>query len=265
MNYILTFCFATILSLTNCQANEKVKTKVNIQDKNQNYIELSGQLLQSIIDNEPTAEIEKKLQSVSTKILSGQLQTDVDKKVFWINVYNAYIQLLLIENPNLYEDRGDFFKKERITIAGEQLSFDEIEHGIIRSSKIKLSLGLLRNPFVGKFERTFRTKETDPRVHFALNCGAKSCPLVAVYQVEGFENKIEAVAKDFLSKTTRFERNENSVYITSLFSWFRGDFGGKRGIVKFLKKYNQIPEDSNPELTFTKYDWTLSLGNYYHE
>tara|TARA_R110002049_G_scaffold122342_1_gene277169 strand:- start:1345 stop:2136 length:792 start_codon:yes stop_codon:yes gene_type:complete len=263
MNYLITFCTLVLLSFTTCQA----ETEFKLQNSNeeQNYVELSAKLLQSIIDNKPTTEIEKKLQSVSVDFLSNQLKTDIEKKVFWINIYNSYIQLLLSKEPSLYENRGAFFKEEIIVIAGKALSFDNIEHGIIRSSKIKLSLGLLRNPFVGNYEKTFRTKVIDERIHFALNCGAKSCPLVAVYEVNGFDQKIDAVAKNFLDKTTTYKSEEDAVYITSLFSWFRGDFGGMNGVIKFLKKYNQIPNKSNPNINFTTYDWTLSLGNYYDE
>ncbi|MBR9832163.1 DUF547 domain-containing protein [bacterium] len=230
-----------------------------------NYIELSAKLLENLIQNNETTSIQTQLATVTVEELSNQLTNDTEKKVFWINVYNAHIQIILKENPDLYEDRGAFFKKKQITIAGEILSFDDIEHGIIRSSTIKLSWGLLKNPFVGQYERTFRTNETDPRIHFALNCGAKSCPLVAVYHEEGFEKKIDAVAINFLKKETNYNIESNKVKITPLFSWFRGDFGGKKGIKKFLINYKLIQGNTDPELVFLDYDWTLSLGNYYAE
>jgi len=230
-----------------------------------NYIELSAKLLENLIQNNETTSIQAQLATVTVEELSNQLTNDTEKKAFWINVYNAHIQIILKENPDLYQDRGAFFKKKQITVAGEILSFDDIEHGIIRGSTIKLSWGLLKNPFVGQYERTFRTNETDPRIHFALNCGAKSCPLVAVYQVDNFEDKIDAVAKKFLLKETSYKDDLNQVLVTPLFSWFRGDFGGKSGVIQFLKSYSLIPSESNPELVFLDYDWKLSLGNYYAE
>jgi len=266
------FRFITILLLTimtSCQTKVKAESFESSKKTSPNseisYIELSAQLLEKIIANQETASIQTQLATVSVEELSAQLSNDIQKKAFWINVYNAHIQIILNENPDLYKDRGAFFKKEQITIAGELLSFDDIEHGIIRSSTIKLSWGLLKNPFVGKYERTFRTDDTDPRVHFALNCGAKSCPLVAIYYPENFDKKIDAVVINFLKKETTYKKTENKVMITPLFSWFRGDFDGKNGIKKFLKNYQLIPEDSDPELIFIDYDWTLSLGNYYEE
>jgi hypothetical protein len=264
MKKLIVLSFALQLILTNCGATNVTESNTTGNEK-ENYIQLSSDLIQAIIKGEETEVFQQKLANVPKDVLANQLSTDKVKKVFWINVYNAYIQLILSENPSLYEDRGAFFKMKQIDIAGKSLSFDDIEHGIIRSSTMKLSLGLLKNPFVGKYERTFRTKNTDPRIHFALNCGAKSCPLVAAYQVENFNSKIDAVALNFLSETTTYDSTLNKVTTTSLFSWFRGDFGGKKGIRKFLKDYDLIPEDRKPELVFAPYNWELSLGNYYEE
>lgn len=261
IKYILIVLFALI---TSCQNHIKAEISPSI-DTDINYIKLSAQLIENIKSYKETESIQAQLASVSIQELSSQLVNDTDKKVFWINIYNGHIQLILKDNPDLYKDRGAFFKKKQITIAGELLSFDDIEHGIIRSSTIKLSWGLLKNPFVGSYERTFRTNETDPRIHFALNCGAKSCPLVAVYHVENYEDKIDAVAKQFLLKAIIYKEEAKQVKVTPLFSWFRGDFGGKKGIIQFLKDNSLIPDESNPELVFLDYDWTLSLGNYYAE
>ncbi len=252
------------LFLTNCGAANVTESKTTAAEE-VNYIQLSTELIQSVMKGTSTDSLQQKLANVPMDVLANQLSTDKEKKVFWINVYNAYIQLILSEKPSLYDDRGAFFKMKQIEIAGKLLSFDDIEHGIIRSSTIKLSLGLLKNPFVGKYERTFRTKNTDPRIHFALNCGAKSCPLVAAYQVENFNSKIDAVAVNFLNKTTNYDSMLNKVTTTSLFSWFRGDFGGKKGIRKFLNDYELIPNDRKPELDFAPYNWELSLGNYYEK
>lgn len=220
-------------------------------------------LLEAVKNNTNTVSLQNSLAEINEDTLSNYLITDNQKKAFWINIYNAHIQIFLNKTPELFENRGKFFGNKRIKLAGRELSFDDIEHGIIRSSKFKLALGLIKNPFAGKFEKKFRTDKTDGRVHFALNCGAKSCPLVAVYDAKNFDQKIDEVAKSFLNKVCTFNKEDNTVYVTSLFSWFRGDFGGKSGTLKFLKKFEIIPEDTKPSISYETYDWTLSLGNYY--
>lgn len=227
-----------------------------------NYLTVAKQLVQAAKDKTPYKDLQQQLAEADRKALLQQLNNDNARKAFWINVYNAHIQFFLTEKPELIEKKGAFFGNKRMTIAGQSLSFDDMEHGIIRSSYPKLSLGLFRKWFVGKFERQFRVKKRDGRIHFALNCGAKSCPPVAIYELARLDEQLDKASQLHLEKTSEYKEEENTVYVTTLFSWFRGDFGRKKGVKKFLKRYDIIPKDSNPNLQFTKYDWTLDLDNY---
>lgn len=253
----------SILLISSSCNNQKRLTESNKANENNQYILQSIALLEAVKTEQETSETRKELAEVDSDTLAYYLLSDNQKKAFWINIYNAHIQIFLNENPKLFENRGKFFSAKRITIAGKELSFDDIEHGIIRGSQFKLALGLVKNPFAGEFEKKFRTKKTDGRIHFALNCGAKSCPLVASYDAQNFENKIDTVAQHFLEQVCHYNEKEEKVYVTSLFSWFRGDFGGKSGTLSFLKNYGIIPENAKPSIEYNTYDWTLSLGNYY--
>ena len=235
------------------------------ENPNNKYIKLSMNLLIAVKANKDTKLIQEELKIIEPDTLANYLITDEQKKAFWINIYNAHIQILLTDHPEYYEDRGKFFGSDLFMVAKQNLSFDKVEHGYIRGSKIKLSLGLIKDPFVGKVERMFRTNKEDGRVHFALNCGAKSCPLVAIYDAKDFNSKTDEVAKSFLHKFSTYKKEENKVYTTSLFSWFRGDFDGKQGIKALLKKYEVIPAESDPKIEYNSYDWTLDLGNYYEK
>ncbi len=53
----------------------------------------------------------------------------------WLNIYNAFVQKLLTDNPGKFKKRNSFFSDQQITLAGRQLSLDDIEHGILRRSK----------------------------------------------------------------------------------------------------------------------------------
>ena len=77
----------------------------------------------------------KDLARVRQQALKDELDSENKAKAFWINIYNTFAQYLLKDNPGYYEDRNDFFGEELITIAGQKLSLDDIEHGIIRRSK----------------------------------------------------------------------------------------------------------------------------------
>jgi hypothetical protein len=226
-----------------------------------NYQLVSQQLLQQIIDGS-FYENEVKILSKSTlDELTNQLKTDREKIAFWVNIYNAFIQISLYENPKLYKNKAVFFSEKRIKIGGETLSFDDIEHGILRKSKIKISWGYLRKWFCPKWERKLRVENVDWRIHFALNCGAKSCPPVAIYDVENLDNQLDFMTKAYLEEQTSYDSVSKTVSTSVLMSWFRGDFGGKNGAKKILFTYKITPEKPN-RLDYKKYDWALFLGNY---
>jgi len=258
MRFIYTTVFGFLLILSQLS----LKAQGNIKNETNEYVKLSMQLLGAVKDKKDYSIYTKKMDDLSLDKLGDALVTDQQIKAFWINTYNAYVQILLTENPALFEDRGDFFKKDRVSIGGEKFSFDFIEHGVIRGSKVKLSMGFLKDPFAGELEKKFRVEETDGRVHFALNCGAKSCPYIAVFSAVNLNNELDAIAKQFLSRTTVYEPENNVANVTTLFSWFKGDFSDKGGPVGTLKLYQVIPKDADPKINYKEYDWTLALGNY---
>ncbi len=227
------------------------------------FNQLSEQFLQRLINNEDTAEIRNGLANTSLQELEEGLKTDTQKLAFWVNIYNAYILEILRDDPDKYNDRRSFFKAEQIPIAGEMLSFEKIEHGIIRKSQWPYGLGLIRKWFPDKFERRLRVSERDFRIHFALNCGAKDCPPVAIYTPERLEEQFDKGTKKYLERTTTYEGSENLARVTSLFNWFRGDFGCKKGVRRILKDYGVVPRDAGRfQIEYKNYDWTLDLNNF---
>ncbi|HHM21829.1 MAG TPA: DUF547 domain-containing protein [Bacteroidetes bacterium] len=225
------------------------------------YTGKSTQLIKAVLNGEETKKLREELAGVSAKVLAAELHNDQARKTFWINVYNAHIRLLLREDPSLFDDKANFFKTPRVTIAGKKLSFDEIEHGIIRHSKAKFGLGIFPKLCPSKFERMFRVKKTDPRIHFALNCGARSCPPVVAYEYDRFEQQIDESVRRLLARTTHFDKEKNEVQIIALFSWFRGDWGSRKKVRQFLQKYGALPPDAKPSIKYGKYDWTLYIGD----
>src|SRR6056297_80872 len=231
------------------------------------YAELSKQLIEALRDEQPYFMITRRLANVPEDELYRNLDSEPEKKAFWINIYNAYVQILLLENPDLFEDRNswfgyNFFTTPQVTIAGKELSFDDIEHGIMRRSKIKLSLGYLNQWFVDDFIERFWWDEIDPRIHFVLNCGAASCPYIAPFDPDRVEEQLRIGAKEYLEDTTDYYPDDKEVEVTRLISWIRGDFGGVDGAIEMIKSYGIIPEDADPSVDFKEYDWTLELGNY---
>ena len=229
--------------------------------KSIDYVDVSKNLLQNIMNKTSYEKEVNILANSSLNNLVNQLNTDSQKIAFWVNVYNSYIQISLAKNPDLYKDRSSFFSKPQIKIAGTVLSFDDIEHGIIRKSKVKISLGYMRKWFRAKWERKLRVNTIDWRIHFALNCGAKSCPPVAIYSSENLNKELDFMTQEYLKEQTTFNKNTETANTTVLFSWFRADFGGLNAIKQILLDYKITPIKSK-KINFKEYDWTLLLDNF---
>ena len=184
--------FGLIIQTSALNANSEIA-----QDSlnNMSYTELSMELVKAVRDGKDIATFTEMLADVSQDELYASLDSEHKKKAFWMNIYNAYVQILLLENPDLFDDRNswfgyNFFTTPQIEIARKELSFDDIEHGIMRRSKIKLSMGYLDQWGVDDFVERFWWDEVDPRIHFALNCGAASCPYIAVFDPARIEEQL---------------------------------------------------------------------------
>jgi hypothetical protein len=229
------------------------------------YMKLSQDLLYAAKTGDSVEAFTQQLANANEVDLARQLSSEAQKTAFWLNIYNAYTQYQLRQNPDQYKKRSRFYKAKFIRIAGKNMSLDKVEHGILRRSKVKWSLGYLNKWFPSKFEKRFRVSKVDWRIHFALNCGAKSCPPIAFYKPEQLERQLELSTQNYLKSDAAFDATANKVGVPILMSWFRGDFGGKKNILPILKKYNIIPADAKPTIYFKKYDWSLYLNNFKNE
>ena len=131
----------------------------------------------------------------------------------------------------------------------------------LRRCQYKYSFGFFKNIFTPNFIKKKAVDNLDYRIHFALNCGAKDCPPVAVFSAENLDKEFDFMTKNYLKEQTTYNAETKTATSVSLFSWFRADFGGLCGAKKILAEYGATPEEPK-ELEFTNYDWTLSLGNF---
>lgn len=157
---------------------------------------------------------------------------------YWINIYNASTIYLVIKKfpirsiieINEREPWGYKFVKS----GGEVYTLNQIEHQIIRP----------------KFK--------DPRIHFALNCAAKSCPrlLNAAYIGETLEDQLEKMTLDFINDAQKNTISPSIVQVSKLFEWYHDDFGN---VNAFINKYSIVKIASDANITFKPYDWSLNM------
>jgi hypothetical protein len=224
-------------------------------------VELSIELVSMVRYGANTDKALEVLARFSEDQLQTGLMQDADRTAFWLNVYNAVVQLALKADSSAYASRGRFFRTKRVVVAGKMLSLDDIEHGLLRRSKIKWSGGYLQR-WAGRFERKFRVDQLDWRIHFALNCGAASCPPILAYVPAELDAQLNLATQLYLSSEVQYDVAQNEVQLPRIFHWFRADFEGKRGIRNLLAERQLIPTGSTPKIAFKPYHWELHLQHY---
>lgn len=225
----------------------------------QDYLnKLSEELLLKVKMKKHTAAIRLELESLDPILLETSLSGDHKKMAFWINVYNAYYQIIRKEE-NL--SKSAVYSKKLFSIAGELLSLDDVEHGILRRYRYKYSLGYFANLWTSKFVKKHAVEKLDYRIHFALNCGAESCPPIAFYNVKDIDEQLKRATQGFLDVESEFDDQKKIVHTTALFKWFYADFGGRNGIGSIFKE--QLNKDiSQYKIKYKKYSWEDALHNF---
>ncbi len=223
-----------------------------------NITKLSEELLLAVKTNKDISLHLKKLETLHQNTFENQLKNDDDKKAFWINIYNAFFQVLRqIKNV----DKSKIYTAKEIKLAQQYWSLDDIEHGILRKYRYKYSLGYFPQLFPDKKIKKIAVSSIDYRIHFALNCGAESCPPIRFYSAEKINEQLDLATISFLESETEIFQEKKEIHISKLFKWFLGDFKSYKGIRNILKKYLDI-NTKGYKIIFKPYSWKEQLNNY---
>lgn len=180
---------------------------------------------------------------------------------FWLNCYNAGTERLLAERPELYESRWRFFRAPALSVADHPLGLDAIEHGILRGSRSKYGLGYLPRLLPDSFEHRYRLAAVDPRIHFALNCGAASCPAIRAYEPAAVDDQLDTATRAYLDGAVEYDPDAGVVRVPRVFRWFPGDFGGRSGVRDFLRRYDKLPDES-VTVGYLDWDWSREAPTF---
>lgn len=184
-------------------------------------------------------KIESLYREVGTMDLTG---SDANtKKAFYLNAYNIIViyqvsKFYPLKSPM---DQSGFFDRVKYKVAGESLTLNEIE-----IKKIIL-------------------KYKDPRIHFALACGAVSCPELAsfAYQPHLLNQQLEVRTKKAINDTDFIQVSTTNkiVKISEIFKWYQRDFTSKGGtVMDFINQYRYNPIPNKFKQEYYEYNWNLN-------
>ena len=173
-----------------------------------------------------------------------------ERLAYWINLYNAQTIRVILENYPVDSIRdikdGPFsigpWGRKDLVVNGTAISLNDIEHGIIRPA----------------FQ--------EPRIHYALNCAATSCPNLAplAWRAEGLDEAFDAAEQAYLADPRGVRVDDaGRVVASKIFIWFQEDFG--RNEAEVAARLAAIaPEPARSALTTRmridryEYDWSLN-------
>ena len=196
---------------------------------------------------------------------------------FWINAYNALtvqaildhypiktrtIKGLVVPKNSIIQIPG-VWKKLQWKVAGELLTIDHIEHGILRP------------------------KFGEPRMHFAIVCASIGCPdlLSEAYTFDQLDRQLEEQTRKYLTnadKGVKFDFEKKRVCVSQLFNWFSDDFlvtpdtrfmverrnEKERIAFQFISNFitdahsRELLQSKDTDFDFLSYDWSL---NEFHQ
>lgn len=225
-------------------------------------VEVSREYLLAVRRAEDTTRYRARLADLDVQSIASSGEEQAAALAFWLNVYNAAAQDVLTSEPERYESRWRFFRDDAVTVAGEPMSLDDVEHGVLRGSRSKYGFGDLPRVSSSRFVRRVGLETVDPRIHFALNCGAESCPAVRTYDAARVDEQLATSAAAYLDRTAEYDPDDGVVRAPRMCLWFYRDFGRKPGIVRLLREHDVVPSERTPSLRFQPFDWSRAPGRF---
>ena len=176
------------------------------------------------------------LKNLSDQLPKSSWERDA-RLAYWINAYNAYtVKLILDHYPvksirDIYD--GSPWDAKWIKLEKEIFSLNRIEHQIIRK----------------RFD--------EPRIHFAVNCAAQSCPplLNRAFTAEKLEEMLQSATRDFVNDPAYNKISTNTLRLSKIFDWYAEDF---KNIRRFINQYSATAISADISIDYLDYDWSLN-------
>ena len=155
---------------------------------------------------------------------SGPPDGDDEATAYWANLYNAVTIDVVVDNypvESIRDIRSGVFrpgpwKRGLVTVDGETLSLDDIEHGILR------------------------VHYPDPLIHYMVNCASVGCPNLQprLWRAETLDADRQSAAREFVNSPRGIRRDKDRLVVSSIYKWYDEDFGGNRSsVIEHIRTY----------------------------
>ena len=161
------------------------------------------------------------------------------RKALLINAYNLFVINALVDAyPTASPMKiPAFFTTRNHLLMGKKVSLDELE-------------------------KKWLDPKADPRLHFALICGANGCPPFPpfAFKAEELNEQLDQQARLAINNPVfmRYSSSANSLELSEIFKWYASDFKTKGSILDYINQYREVKIPQNVKQSHYTYDWNLN-------
>lgn len=209
------------------------------------YVDDDGLVAYRALNTQGRAQLDRYLAELARANPAGMSRNE--QLAFWINAYNAGVVAAVLRgySPETTLSRAQLFRWYAFPVAGRSRTPDEIENDVLRQ----------------QFH--------DPRIHFAIVCGATSCPKLRreAYRGDRLDEQLNDQARRFIEDPSRndLDPTVGRIELSSIFDWFRPDFIAVAGsLPDFAARYVATPQQAEAlhrygdQIGFLEYNWALN-------
>jgi len=244
------FLLLLLLSLTACKVSDYASNSKPIKHTIWDSLLQKHVTSEGLVDYkgiiEDSTRLNRYLDLLSRNHPNEQNWSRDERLAYWINAYNAFTVKLIVDHYPVASIKdikngvpfvNTVWDIKFIEIEERTYDLNNIEHGIIRP----------------KFE--------EPRIHFAVNCAAQSCPKLQhfAYTAGRLDEQLTQSAEEFLANERKNKVSENEVALSKIFTWYGGDFKTDgRSIIDYINQYAPVQVNENASISYLDYNWALN-------
>jgi hypothetical protein len=174
-----------------------------------------------------------------------------EQLAYWINLYNALVVRVVLDHYPITSIRD-------VAPASGPGTAGPWDEKLVEIEGQPVSLGDIQN-------RILRPIWQDPRVFYALSCGAVGCPNLQPepYQADRLEHQLSKAAMAFVNDPRGLWIDADRLGVSSLYRWYAADFGGSdTAIINHLMAYAEpklaMQLERFDRISDDGFDWRLN-------
>jgi hypothetical protein len=217
------------------------------------YLRIGADGVHRVAYREVTPSDRARLDGYITHLASLPIRSynRAEQLAYWINLYNALIVRLVVDHypvASIQDIAAEAsasgpgpWRQELVEVEGVPLSLNDIAHRILRP--------------------IWR----DPRIHYALSCGAVSCPNLQPepFDAAHLEQQLNEAAMAYVNGSQCIRIEGDHLALSSMFRWYHDDFGPTdRDVINHLLAYAEpglaMKLQGFDQISDNGFDWRLN-------